>query len=328
MSPFQKIAITTGDIDGIGSEVTSKALYRIRPQRGVQFFLWRSPMMPSKELRKIDRSFKRVTVSSWPEALKLPVSNHKVLVDIQTHLPPARWVEMMAQAAMSKKIDGIVTAPLSKTGVIQAGYRDNGHTGILQRVSKSKELFMSFLGKHMNVTLVTGHTSVKKAYDQITSERLQNCIGLTHRLLPYLSRRYQGKPIGLVGCNPHAGESGLIDPKEIKIYEPVLKKMRQKKIKISGPLIPDVCFQDKERKKYSFYIASYHDQGLIPFKMLHGTETGVHVTLGLPFIRTSVDHGTAKDIFGQNKAHSGSMEEAILTAVKLIKNKRSLVKNA
>lgn len=321
MKNFHRLAITTGDKDGIGSEVTAKALAKVRPQRGLQMYLWRSPSMPKKELRQIDRYFKRVTVKTWPEALKVPVADYKQIIDIESHLPPARWVETMAHAGHSKTIDALVTAPLSKTEIINCGMKDNGHTGILKRVTKTKNVFMCFLGKQMSVTLLTGHSSPKKAYDSINQELLEQCIGLTNKVVKLLPSKLQEKPIGLVGCNPHAGEDGVIDNKEMLVYKPAIKKMRQKRVKVSEPLIPDVCFQEKERKKFNFYVASFHDQGLIPFKMLHGTQSGVQYSLGLPFIRTSVDHGTAKDIFGKNKANSGSMEQAIQVAIRLLKNK-------
>ncbi len=320
MMKFRRIAITTGDIDGIGSEVTAKALYRIRPQRRTTFIIWRSPSMPRRELRWLDRYFRRVTVHSWAEALRVPV-NHKTLIDIESLIPPARWVEHMAKCGLSRSIDALVTAPLSKTEIINCGMKDNGHTGILKRVTRTKNVHMSFLGKEMNVTLLTGHVSLKKAYEQINQEAIENALGNTQKVLKHLNPRLQKKPIGLVGCNPHAGEEGVIDGKETRIYHKAIKKARQRKIKVEGPLVPDVCFQPKERKKYSFFVASYHDQGLIPFKMLHGTDSGIQLTSGLPFIRTSVDHGTAKDIFGKNKANSGSMEAAIRVALKLVNKK-------
>lgn len=321
MNKVFRIAITTGDKDGIGSEVTAKALFRTRPQKGLQLYLWRSPSMAKRELKLIDRQYRRLTVHSWPEALKVPIGDHRTIIDIESHLPPARWVETMAHAGVSKKIDALVTAPLSKTEIVNSGMKDSGHTGILKRATKTKNVFMSFLGKHCSVTLLTGHVSIKKAYEQIDQELLEACVELTAKLLKKHSEKIQIKPIGLVGLSPHAGENGIIDRKEQAVFKPVIKKLRQKRIKITEPLIPDVCFQENERKKYSYYVASYHDQGLIPFKMLHGTETGVQVSLGLPFLRTSVDHGTAKDIFGKNKANSGSMQQALQVAIKILKNK-------
>ncbi len=322
MKKIHRLAITTGDKDGIGSEVTAKALSRLRPQRGLQIYLWRSPMMTKRELKWIDRQYRRITVSTWPQALRIPIGDHKTIIDIESHLPPPRWVETMAFAGRSNLIDALVTAPLSKTEIINSGMKDNGHTGILKRVTKTKNIFMCFLGKHCCVTLLTGHLSLKKAYDQITSERLETCVDLTSKVAKLLPKNFKGKPIALVGCNPHAGEEGVIDSKEQLVYKPSIKKLRQRRISVTEPLVPDVCFQDKERKKYSFYVAAYHDQGLIPFKMLHGTQTGVQYSLGLPFIRTSVDHGTAKDIFGKNKANSGSMEQALKIAIKLLNNKQ------
>jgi 4-hydroxythreonine-4-phosphate dehydrogenase len=322
MKKFHRVAITTGDKDGIGSEVTAKALSRLKAQRGLQLYLWRSPSMAKRELRLIDRYYRRHTVKTWPEALKVPVTDHKQIIDIESHLPPARWVETMAHAGHSKMIDALVTAPLSKTEIVNCGMRDNGHTGILKRITKTKNVFMCFLGKQMNVTLLTGHSSPKKAYDSINQDLIEECIALTSKVVKVLPTKLHDKPIGVVGCSPHAGEEGVIDNKEIQVYKPAIKRMRQRRIKLSDPLIPDVCFQESERKKFSFYIASFHDQGLIPFKMLHGTQSGVQYSLGLPFIRTSVDHGTAKDIFGKNKANSGSMEQALKVAIRMLKNKQ------
>ena len=301
--------------------MASKALSRVRSNKGIQFYLWTGRTKNSADLKRIDRYFKRKTVSSWPEAMQTPPDYYKSIIHIESRQSPALWVETMAKAGHSGSIDALVTAPLSKTEIRRSGLKDNGHTGILKRVTKTPDVFMSFLGKQMNVTLATGHVSIKKAYDHLTKEKLVAASVLTNTLVQKLSNRDRLKPIALVGCNPHAGEDGIIDKKESLVYNPAIKSLRQKKIRIEGPLVPDVCFQKSELKKYSFYVASYHDQGLIPFKILHGTNEGVQYSLGLPFIRTSVDHGTAKDIFGLNKANYGSMESAINLAIKLLKNK-------
>lgn len=316
-----RIAITTGDIDGIGLEVTAKALAKIRPQRGVQFYLWRSPGASPKYLRLIDKYFRRTTVKDWPSALQLSTDYYKNIVDIESPMPPAKWVELMAYSGMSKSINALVTAPLSKTEIRRSGMRDNGHTDILKRVSKEKNLYMCFLGHEFNVVLLTGHVSIKKAYEQINQPLLTNCIQLTHKMRNHLPARQKVRPIALVGCSPHAGEDGIIDKKELDVFAPVIKKLKPKRLNLTQPLVPDVCFQKQYWKKYALYIASYHDQGLIPFKLVHGANSGVQLSLGLPFLRTSVDHGTAKDIFGKNKALSGSMESAIKVAIKRLKNK-------
>lgn len=320
MTKKNRVAITTGDIDGIGSEITAKALYKIRPQNNTQFYLWRSSQMPQTELRLIDRQFKRITVHDWPSALRETPDDRRIIIDIESHLSPAKWVEIMAFAGHTRSIDALVTAPLSKTEILSSGLRDKGHTGILKRVTRTKNLYMSFLGKEFNVTLLTGHISIKKAYDAINENLLSNCITKVDQARQWLPTKIRHKPIALVGCNPHAGELGVIDSKEQNVYLPIIKKL-SRIISLSQPLVPDVCFQKKFWKHYSMYIASYHDQGLIPFKMVHGANSGIQICLGLPFIRTSVDHGTAKDIFGKNKADSGSMENALKAAIKLTKNK-------
>ncbi|MCB0377598.1 MAG: 4-hydroxythreonine-4-phosphate dehydrogenase PdxA [Bdellovibrionales bacterium] len=321
MKKLFRVALTSGDVDGIGPEVTAKALAKVKSQKGIQFYLWRSPHFPRKYLHLIDKHFRRLEVKSWHEALQQPTDFHKTLIDINSPLPPARWVEAMAKAGQMGSLDALVTAPLSKLGIIQAGMKDSGHTGILKRISKVPEIYMSFLGKHFNVVLLTGHTSIRKAYNQISAERLEHCMKLSKELRDWLPAAVRHQPIGVVGCNPHAGEGGVIDSKELDVFGPVLRKLNRGKKAFVGPLVPDVCFQDIFWKKYSVYVASYHDQGLIPFKMVHGAKSGIQISLGLPFVRTSVDHGTAKDIAGKDKADESSMKRAIEIAVDRLKEK-------
>lgn len=319
-----RIAITTGDVDGIGSEITAKALARIRPKTGVNFLLWRSPLCPVNHLNVIDRHFKRITVNSWPEALKVIPASRKEIIDINSHLPPPVWVETSAQASHFGHIDGMVTAPLSKTTIKNAGMKDLGHTGILKRISKSKELFMGFIGKEFNVVLATGHLPISEVASALNMNRLERAVLAADLMRRVLDEKQSQRPMALLGLNPHSGEDGLIGMNEDKLHKPLIKELHKKKVKIEGPLVPDAAFFKVNWKKYSVFIANYHDQGLIPFKMIHGQESGVHVTMGLPFVRTSVDHGTAKDIFGKNKADPSSMVLAIDWAIRLCKESTNL----
>lgn len=312
-----RIAITTGDADGIGTEVTAKALAKLKPKPGVTFMLWRSPLCPKSHLSQIDRHFKRITVNSWPEALKVIPDSHKQIVDINSNLPPPIWVETTAQASHFGHVDGMVTAPLSKTSIRAAGLSDMGHTGILKRVSRAKELFMGFIGDKFNVLLATGHVPLSDVPSVLTESRLTKAILASDQLRRVLDKKMASRPLALIGMNPHAGEDGMIGQQELKVFATSLEKVRDEGVEIEGPLVPDAAFFPKNWSKYSIYIASYHDQGLIPFKMMHGQESGIHVTMGLPFIRTSVDHGTAKDIFGKNKADPRSMTLAIEWAIRL-----------
>ena len=314
-----RIAITTGDVDGIGTEVTAKALAKIRSKPDVHFLLWRSPRCPARELSLIDRYFKRVTVSSWPEALKVPATP-KLIVDINSNLPPPAWVELSAQASHFGHIDAMVTAPLSKRAIAAAGMDDLGHTGILRRVSKSKELFMGFIGDRFNVVLATGHLPVAEVPEALTAARLGRALQAADRLRSVLDKKPAARPVALLGLNPHAGEEGLIGKEETKIHKQALEAARESGLRVAGPLVPDAAFFRENWEKFSVFVANYHDQGLIPFKMIHGQEAGVHVTLGLPFVRTSVDHGTAKDIFGKNKADPSSMRLAIEWAMRLCRS--------
>ena len=315
-----RIAVTTGDIDGIGTEVTAKAFAKLRPKPGVHFYLWRSPRCPPSHLAMIDRVFRRITVTSWPEALKVTTNTYKDIVDISSLLPPPIWVETTAQASHFGHISGMVTAPLSKTSIMAAGLDDIGHTDILKRVSKSKELFMGFIGDKFNVLLATGHIPLSEVSASLTAARLERAIKAADRLRSVLDKKVTTRPMAVIGLNPHAGESGMLGSEELKVHVPVIEKLQDEKFKVEGPLVPDAGFFPSLWKKYSVFIASYHDQGLIPFKMIHGQESGIHITLGLPFVRTSVDHGTAKNIFGKNKADPNSMFLAIEWAIRLCRS--------
>jgi 4-hydroxythreonine-4-phosphate dehydrogenase len=319
-----KIVITTGDVDGIGLEITAKALAKVRPKPGVFFYLWRSPRGSRRELDLIDRYFKRLTVNSWPEAIKTTPDSHKQIVDISSNLPPPIWVETTAQANLFGHVDGMVTAPLSKTSIAAAGLDDMGHTGILKRVTKSKELFMAFIGEKFNVVLATGHIPVSEVTTTLTVSRMEKAIRASNHLRSVLDKKIAARPLALLGLNPHAGEEGLIGGQELKVHKAALEAAREQKIAIEGPLVPDAAFFRENWSKYSVYIANYHDQGLIPFKMTHGQESGIHITMGLPFVRTSVDHGTAKDIFGKNKADPRSMTLALEWALRLCRSSADL----
>jgi 4-hydroxythreonine-4-phosphate dehydrogenase len=301
----------------VGSEVVAKALARLKPRRGVQLFLWRSPKCPTKHLRLIDSQFKRTTVSSWHEAMRIPFTKSKELIDINSVLPAAQWVELSAKAAMMGNLDGIATAPLSKTSIQQAGLQDIGHTDILKRISRSAHVHMGFVGSKFSVVLATGHIPIQTVSEQLTRERIEAAIRSAQELRSILPKSVGKLPLALIGLNPHAGETGLIGHEEQDVLNPLLEKLKAGGVDIDGPLVPDAAFLKPNWTRYSVYVSCYHDQALIPFKMIHGQTSGVHITLGLPFVRTSVDHGTAKSLFGLNKANASSMIEAIDWAIRL-----------
>lgn len=309
-----KIALTTGDVDGVGFEVTAKALNQIGPQKNVQYILWRSPQASDKYLRLIDKKWTRKTVNTFDEALQLKTTS---LIDVCSDLSPAHWVEITAKACCKDVLQGMATGPLSKTSIKEAGFNDLGHTDILKRISKAKSVHMGFLGHEFNVVLATGHIPLSAVSTTLTLKALQSALLNANLLREKLPSSFKNRPIGILGLNPHAGESGLIGQEEKSLFKRIHSFALAKNIPIDGPLVPDAAFLNKNWKRYSVFLTLYHDQGLIPFKMIHGQDSGVHISLGLPFVRTSVDHGTAKDIFGLDIANPNSMIDAIRWALKL-----------
>jgi len=303
VNAVRKVAITTGDLDGVGLEVAVKALRRIGPQRGVCFYLWRSPQAFQKKIcQKLSSQF-----------------NQSSLVQVESSSSPALWVEEVAKLCLSNKMDSMVTGPLSKQEILRAGLKDIGHTDILKRVAKRSSAFMAFVGEKFNVLLVTAHIPLHQVSEHLTPSLETAALQIALSARQILSKPQQKKPLGVLGLNPHAGDRSLIGREESVWLAPLLQSFPGTN-QLVGPLVPDVAFTQENWKKYSFFICQYHDQGLIPFKMAHGFDSGAHLTLGLPIRRSSVDHGTAKDLFGQNKARSGSMEAALRWGVRLAKS--------
>jgi 4-hydroxythreonine-4-phosphate dehydrogenase len=315
---LKKISITTGDVDGIGLEVAVKALLKIGPQKNTVFFLCRSDA-PSKNIKKLDKKFERIQVENLEEglrALKNVKLSRKILIDVAGKDQPPFWVQKSAELCNKKLLDGITTGPMSKTLIQSCGFKAMGHTEILAQAAGVTNIHMGFFGDKFNVVLATGHIPHKSVSENLTVENLKTTIlqALEFTKLLGLSKR----PIGLLGLNPHAGERGLIGNEENSVINNAIDWAKTQNIKLEGPLVPDAAFFQENWRKYSCYLACYHDQGLIPFKMVHGQDSGCHISLGLPFVRTSVDHGTAKDIFGKNKANPSSMTFALKFCLKLV----------
>ncbi len=311
-----RIAITTGDTDGIGLEVAAKALNEIGPQKNVQFVLWRSEQNESRYTDLIKARFKVVPAPDSMDVWNQPLDSGELL-DVVSTARPDEWVIHAALACQTKLCDALVTGPLSKVGMQSKDRRHVGHTELLASLSKSKNLFMSFWGKNFSVILVTGHIPISQVAKTYTSSLLEKALAHAVKLRDSLFAEGKRRPIAVVGLNPHAGEAGLIGREEKQWVQKVIKAWSAHGVE--GPLVPDVAFLPAMQDKYAVFVCPYHDQGLIPFKLVHGFESGVHVTLGLPFIRTSVDHGTAKEIFGLNQAQHGSMKDSILTAIALVR---------
>ena len=311
---MKHIHITTGDKDGIGLESAVKALFSIRERKNVQFFLWRDKENPAFLEKKLRELYSKFCVIQKTEISSQKINKKIGLVDIASSNSPLMWVRQAGQLCLeNKESTALATGPLSKTQIQKEGDSLKGHTDMLKEITGCRDLFMCFLGEEFNVVLLTDHQPLLEV--KIKVDLLDRCLQKVLLFRDKLSLDKKKKPIGVLGLNPHAGEEGILGDEESLIFESVLNKY--KKTEVLGPLTPDTAFSPDNWKKYSFYLCAYHDQGLIPFKMIHSRK-GVHTTLGLPFIRTSVDHGTAKDIFGQDKADSTSMKKAIELALTLL----------
>ncbi|MDP8236117.1 MAG: 4-hydroxythreonine-4-phosphate dehydrogenase PdxA [Candidatus Erginobacter occultus] len=222
----------------------------------------------------------------------------------------ARGVELV----MDGTADGLVTAPLNKEGIRRAGYPFQGHTDYLASLTGGADCRMMLSGGGIRVVLATVHVPLKEVSGLLSREGIVRTILLAREAMV---RFGIARPrIAVAGLNPHAGEGGLFGNEEDKLISPAVAECRGQGMDVSGPLPPDTLFYQLARGRFDVAVVMYHDQGLIPLKMV-AFETGVNITLGLPIVRTSPDHGTAYDIAGQGIADPASMIEALKVASRL-----------
>ncbi|HEX9839447.1 MAG TPA: 4-hydroxythreonine-4-phosphate dehydrogenase PdxA [Anaerolineales bacterium] len=216
--------------------------------------------------------------------------------------------------ALQKRIRAVVTAPINKEALRLADIHYPGHTEILADFSGTKDFAMVLMNTDLRVILVTIHVSLREAIEQLTIERELTIIRLAHRAMIQLG--ITQPRIAVAGLNPHAGEHGLFGSEDDAIIEPAIQQAQAEGIEASGPWPGDTVFMHARQGRFDIVAAQYHDQGLIPVKYL-GVDEGVNVTVGLPFVRTSVDHGTAFDIAGTGKASHASLRVAVEQAALL-----------
>jgi 4-hydroxythreonine-4-phosphate dehydrogenase len=226
-----------------------------------------------------------------------------------------------AKLALSNVADAVATAPISKSNLIDAGYHYPGHTELFAELSGTAQCRMMLIGAKLRVVPVTGHIRLTEVTRNLKPENIQSTLELTQRALQKFFHIKRPR-IAVAALNPHGGEEGIFGDEEIKIIRPAVKSARRKGIAAHGPLPADSLFHHAARGDYDAVVCMYHDQGLIPLK-LHHFFGGVALTLGPPFIRTSVDHGTAYDIAGTGEADETSMKQAILLAARLARARQA-----
>lgn len=321
------IAITMGEPGGVGAEVVVKALADPAVRSLARFIVYgmHEMMCYAADLAEVTPYWFRV-----PHEELGDVRSGVVVADFDelpttgvfTRNPTAeggaasvRFLEEAILAHKQRRIDAIVTAPINKTSWKMAGVKSPGHTEFLAESYKSRRVTMAFVGGRMRIALASTHVGLFELRNSFTIGRVFQPIDLLDDWL----RRYfdiEQPRIAVCGLNPHASEGGAFGDEEARIIEPAMVMAGELGIHVEGPFPADTLFVDVAQGKFDGVVAMYHDQGLIPVKLCH-FDSAVNVTLGLPVIRTSVDHGTAFDIVGQNRANPGSMKSAIALACEL-----------
>ena len=311
-----KIGITMGELNGIGPEIVVKALCSREIKELCEPVVFGSASV-------LERAEK--LVGSKVECELVETGDFKIQdlmpgkADEASGRASLAYIEKAVEAALNKEIDAIVTAPICKESIHMAGSEYPGHTEMLADLTNTEEAVMMFEGSSFRVVLVTIHTALSNVPGLITTDRVFSTILTTNDSLINLFKIPEPK-IAVCGLNPHAGESGVFGREEIESIEPAVSKAREIGIDVTGPMPADTLFYYANQGTWDAVVAMYHDQGLVPFKML-SFEDGVNVTLGLPIIRTSPDHGTAFDIAWDGHADPNSMISAIKVAVSLAGNK-------
>lgn len=231
----------------------------------------------------------------------------------------AQAIEKAVSLCQAGQSHGIVTAPISKEALKLAGLRWPGHTEMLAELTGTSDYAMMLVGGGLRVVLATIHTSIKNVPGLLNEELILKTIKLAHRACRMLS--INTPRIAVAALNPHAGESGMFGEEEVSIITPAIKRAQEVGIAATGPYPPDTVFYRACRGQFDIVVCMYHDQGLIPLKLL-GFESGVNVTIGLPFVRTSPDHGTAYDIAWKGQASGTSTIEALELALVLAEGKQ------
>jgi 4-phospho-D-threonate 3-dehydrogenase / 4-phospho-D-erythronate 3-dehydrogenase len=319
------IGITMGDPAGVGPEVIIKALAHDSPYQvcrplvigdAKRLKVGAEILKSSKPVRSIPRLEEAKFHDSEIECLNLalvPEATDFGKLSAACGEAAFRFLERAIQLALVGGIDAICTAPLNKAALHLAGHRYPGHTEILAELTGTQEVSLMLVGPKLKIIHVTAHVGLAEAIRRIDSALVERTIGRGRQML--LGR---GEPrIGVCGINPHAGENGIFGQgeEEEKII-PAVESCRKKGWLVEGPLPADTLFYLAASGRFDLVVAMYHDQGHGPFKVL-GIEDGVNVTVGLPIVRTSVDHGTAFDIAGTGKADERSMLAALRLAAEL-----------
>jgi len=326
------IGITMGDASGVGPEIiakalTAKSIYGIcRPLVIGDADVMDGAIEVANARLKIN-SIKSVSGGKYVYGTMdiLDLNNIRMdclkigQVDEMAGKAAIEYVKKATKLALKRDVHAIVTAPINKEAVNKAGYKFTGHTELLAKLTGTKHVAMMLVAGPLRVVHVTTHVSLREACDLIRKERVLATIKLAHKAMQ--SMGIKEPRIAVAGLNPHAGEGGLFGMEEINEIKPAVSAARNFRINAVGPIPPDTVFTRAKKGEFDIVVAMYHDQGHIPAK-LSAFPGGVNVTIGLPIVRVSVDHGTAFDIAWKGIASPQSLIEAIALASKIASTER------
>jgi 4-hydroxythreonine-4-phosphate dehydrogenase len=328
------IGITMGDPVGIGPEIIAKALDDPELRGTCRPVIFGDHQVLEREMQSLGaavelqprKTFARSETASFPELITVSeLTKDEIVPGQPTERTSAAMAEAITEAtrcALEGELDAIVTAPINKQALKQAGCDFPGHTEMLAHLTGTDDVVMMLAGSRLRVVLVTIHCALSEVPARLSTESIVKTTLITQAGLQRFFTPGRTEPrIAIAALNPHAGEGALFGDEEQTIIAPAIEQLLSQGLNVSGPHPPDSVFYAAARGDFDAVVCMYHDQGLIPLKLLH-FDDGVNITLGLPIIRTSVDHGTAYDIAGRGQASPASLMSAIQTAANMARAKR------
>lgn len=326
------LAITLGDPGGIGPEIALKAAYTHCWPHSLQLVLIGDRDLLSYQARRgkfpvppawtpLESRRFRAPIVNWDPATGRQQSSRSWLAGVTGRLQgraAIQWIQAATAGCLSGLFDGMVTGPVCKKSLQLAGFLFPGHTEYLAALTRTRQYAMMLIGEPLRVVLVTRHLPLSRVAPGLTRQSIVDAAAITAQALDWFG--VKNRTIGICALNPHAGDQGFLGREEITTIIPAIRALRRRGIPVEGPIPADVIFHQALQRRYGAILAMYHDQGLGPLKMI-AFEHGINLTLGLPILRTSPDHGTAFDIAGQDIANPGSMIAAIRLAARLARRK-------
>ncbi|MCC6797124.1 MAG: 4-hydroxythreonine-4-phosphate dehydrogenase PdxA [Candidatus Hydrogenedentes bacterium] len=307
-----RIAITMGDVNGIGPEILARALACPELDASCSVLVY-----GCKQTLEAAQPFINCARTATP--IEIIDAGHTIArlnagtVQRDAGAAAIAWIRAAVTAALDGGVDAVVTCPINKEGIHLAGSNAIGHTEIVAEMTATPEYRMSLFSDAMRIVHITGHLPLADALGKVKTQRIAQTVRIAHQALVELD--LPRKRIAVAGLNPHAGENGLLGDEEAREIAPAVELCMRDNIDVSGPYPPDTVFRRMQLGEFDLVVAMYHDQGHIPLKLV-AMDEGVNVTLGTPIVRTSVDHGTAYDIAWKGIAREDSLIAAIRLAAR------------